>query len=53
MLILAVPMLMIYQLFGTLSYTFNLVLLFVLGGLVNGPYALITTSVSAELGMYY
>lgn len=51
MLIVAVPMLMIYQIYGSLSIALNVILLFILGILVNGPYALITTSVSAELGM--
>lgn len=50
MLILAVPMLLVYQIYGSLSIALNIVLLFILGILVNGPYALITTSVSAELG---
>lgn len=50
MLVLAIPMLMVYQIYGTLSLSLNIMLLFVLGILVNGPYALITTSVSAELG---
>jgi len=30
----------------------NIALLVVAGGLVNGPYALITTAVSAELGTH-
>lgn len=51
MLIVAVPMLMVYQIYGSLSIALNVILLFILGILVNGPYALITTSVSAELGM--
>lgn len=51
MLILAVPMLLVYQTYGSLSLSLNIILLFVLGILVNGPYALITTSVSAELGI--
>lgn len=52
MLILAVPMLLLYQTYGTLTLYLNMVLLFILGILVNGPYALITTSVSAELGQH-
>lgn len=52
MLVLAVPMLLIYQTFGALTIYLNGGLLFVLGILVNGPYALITTSVSAELGTH-
>jgi MFS transporter, OPA family, solute carrier family 37 (glycerol-3-phosphate transporter), member 1/2 len=50
MLALAAPMLLIYQYYGTLSLPINVMMLFVVGILVNGPYALITTSVSAELG---
>lgn len=38
--------------FGALTYLLNVILLFLLGILVNGPYALITTSVSAELGQH-
>lgn len=52
MLFLAIPMLLVYQRFGSLTYYLNVILLFLLGILVNGPYALITTSVSAELGQH-
>lgn len=52
MLWLAVPMLFVYQKFCVLSIYLNMILLFLLGILVNGPYALITTSVSAELGQH-
>lgn len=52
MLMLAVPMLFLYQKFCVLSLYLNMILLFLLGILVNGPYALITTSVSAELGQH-
>ena len=34
-------------------FTWNIVVLFGTGVLVNGPYALITTAVSAELGNYF
>ncbi|KAI5640066.1 major facilitator superfamily domain-containing protein [Phthorimaea operculella] len=47
---LAAPMLLAYQMYGALSYAINLTMLIVTGALVNGPYALITTAVSAELG---
>ena len=50
MLIVAFPMLLIYQTFGALTVWLNIILLFILGVMVNAPYALITTSVSAELG---
>lgn len=52
MLILAVPMLLVYQMYGATTIYLNILLLFLLGILVNGPYALITTSVSAELGQH-
>lgn len=52
MLALAAPSLLLYQQWGALSLSFNICLLFVVGVLVNGPYALITTSVSAELGQH-
>ncbi|XP_076438467.1 glucose-6-phosphate exchanger SLC37A2-like [Babylonia areolata] len=50
MLILGTPLLFIYQWKGGDSYASSVVLLLVCGALVNGPYALITTAVSAELG---
>ena len=45
-------MLFIYQTFGTISLTSNILLLMSVGLLVNGPYALITTAVSTELGTH-
>lgn len=42
----------IYQHFASISLTVNCILLLVVGVLVNGPYALITTAVSAELGTH-
>lgn len=42
--------LMVYQWYGATSYLVNVALLVVAGALVNGPYALITTAVSTELG---
>ena len=41
----------IYYLYGTYCISLNIGLLFLTGALVNGPYALITTAVSAKLGM--
>lgn len=41
-----------YQQFGTYNLATNMFLLIVVGILVNGPYALITTAVSAELGTH-
>lgn len=53
MLIIAIPLLLVYQTFGTVSLAINIFLLFIVGIVVNGPYALITTSVSTELGIKY
>jgi len=50
--LLSFPMLFIYQSFASASVTINVVLLFITGLLVNGPYALITTAVSADLGTH-
>ncbi|XP_043472889.1 glucose-6-phosphate exchanger SLC37A2 isoform X1 [Leptopilina heterotoma] len=52
MLALAVPTLFIYDYLGTVSFGVNVLLLLTAGFLVNGPYALITTAVSAELGTH-
>ncbi|OAD57796.1 Sugar phosphate exchanger 2, partial [Eufriesea mexicana] len=48
----AVPMLFIYDYIGSTDLVTNIVLLLIAGLLVNGPYALITTVVSAELGTH-
>ncbi|XP_033248182.1 glucose-6-phosphate exchanger SLC37A2-like [Drosophila miranda] len=50
MLFIASPILLMYQQYGTLSVSISVLLLIVVGIFVNGPYALITTSVSAERG---
>uniref|UniRef100_A0A6M2DZD8 Sugar phosphate exchanger 3 n=1 Tax=Xenopsylla cheopis TaxID=163159 RepID=A0A6M2DZD8_XENCH len=50
MLILAVPTMLIYERWGSINMTMNIGMLLLCGALVNGPYALITTSVSTELG---
>lgn len=42
----------VYESYGSESLTMNIVLLLIAGCLVNGPYALITTAVSAELGTH-
>lgn len=39
-----------YVKWGTANIVFNYLLLFIVGLMVNGPYALITTSVCADLG---
>ncbi|XP_030754995.1 glucose-6-phosphate exchanger SLC37A2 isoform X2 [Sitophilus oryzae] len=53
MLSLAGPMMFIYQKFSVVSIGLNMILLIIVGVLVNGPYALITTAVSAELGTHH
>lgn len=52
MLAVAGPLLFIYETYGALTWIINVGLLFILGLFVNGPYSLITTSVSAELGQH-
>ncbi|XP_047513323.1 glucose-6-phosphate exchanger SLC37A2 isoform X1 [Pieris napi] len=49
---LCAPTLLFYQWWGATSYYLNIGLLVIAGVLVNGPYALITTAVSAELGTH-
>jgi len=49
-IVLAVPALRAYQTVGSTSLFANIGTLMVAGALVNGPYALITTAVSADLG---
>ncbi|CAI9723052.1 glucose-6-phosphate exchanger SLC37A2-like isoform X1 [Octopus vulgaris] len=48
----AAPLLYIYNAYGAVNYTWNIVLLIICGVFVNGPYALITTAVSADLGTH-
>ncbi|KAM3600649.1 uncharacterized protein V6R79_000242 [Siganus canaliculatus] len=52
MLLLAAPMLFLYNYIGQRSLGTTIGMLLVCGGLVNGPYALITTAVSADLGTH-
>ncbi|XP_060106572.1 glucose-6-phosphate exchanger SLC37A2 isoform X2 [Heteronotia binoei] len=52
MLILAAPMLFLYNYIGQNGLATSIVMLIICGGLVNGPYALITTAVSADLGTH-
>ncbi|XP_071716333.1 putative glycerol-3-phosphate transporter 5 [Rutidosis leptorrhynchoides] len=49
-LILSIPALFFYRLYGSISMFSNISLMFLSGLLVNGPYALITTAVAADLG---
>lgn len=46
----AIPALFFYRTYGYVSLPINIVLMFITGMFVNGPYALITTAVSADLG---
>lgn len=48
----AIPALFLYRIYGSVSVSWNTVLMFVAGMFVNGPYALITTAVSADLGTH-
>lgn len=50
MLLLAIPSMFLYQRIGSLSTVNNISLQLLCGALVNGPYCLITTAVSADLG---
>ncbi|KAM9659669.1 glucose-6-phosphate exchanger SLC37A2 [Trichechus inunguis] len=52
MLILAAPMMFLYNYSGQSGMTSSIVMLIICGALVNGPYALITTAVSADLGTH-
>ncbi|KAM6970062.1 glucose-6-phosphate exchanger SLC37A2 [Aplochiton taeniatus] len=52
MLIVAAPMLFLYNHIGQNSLGTTIGMLMLCGGLVNGPYALITTAVSADLGTH-
>lgn len=50
MLLLAMPAMLLYKQFGSQTNLNNMLLQSLVGLLVNGPYCLITTSVSADLG---
>ncbi|XP_054482198.1 glucose-6-phosphate exchanger SLC37A2 [Anoplopoma fimbria] len=52
MLLTAAPMLFLYNYIGQRSIGTTVGMLLLCGGLVNGPYALITTAVSADLGTH-
>ncbi|KAJ8688407.1 hypothetical protein QAD02_024202 [Eretmocerus hayati] len=52
MLGLSCPTLLVYNYLGSVNLAWNVTLLMLAGLLVNGPYALITTAVSAELGTH-
>ncbi|XP_010518705.1 PREDICTED: putative glycerol-3-phosphate transporter 4 [Tarenaya hassleriana] len=48
----AIPAMLLYHTFGSMSQNVNIVLMMIAGLFVNGPYALITTAVSADLGTH-
>ncbi|KAF5800413.1 putative glycerol-3-phosphate-transporting ATPase [Helianthus annuus] len=48
----AIPALYLYRSYGHLSMSINITLMLIIGMFVNGPYALITTAVSADLGTH-
>ena len=48
----AIPALYCYRSYGHISIAMNSGLMFITGMFVNGPYALITTAVSADLGTH-
>ncbi|XP_076883856.1 putative glycerol-3-phosphate transporter 1 [Bidens hawaiensis] len=48
----AIPALYLYRSYGHISTSINIILMLIIGMFVNGPYALITTAVSADLGTH-
>lgn len=48
----AIPAMLLYRKYGSVSKASNILLMMLAGLLVNGPYALITTAVSADLGTH-
>ena len=48
----SVPAMLLYRSYGHLSLGWNVFLMAAAGCFVNGPYALITTAVSADLGSH-
>lgn len=48
----AIPALFFYRSYGHVSMTLNIILMLITGMFVNGPYALITTAVSTDLGTH-
>ncbi|KAI3508183.1 hypothetical protein L1887_23187 [Cichorium endivia] len=48
----AIPALYFYRNYGHTSMTINIILMLITGMFVNGPYALITTAVSTDLGTH-
>uniref|UniRef100_A0A7S0MY60 Major facilitator superfamily (MFS) profile domain-containing protein n=1 Tax=Pyramimonas obovata TaxID=1411642 RepID=A0A7S0MY60_9CHLO len=50
--LVAIPVLYMYREYGAVNMTTNVALMMLAGVFVNGPYALITTAVSADLGTH-
>ncbi|EEF30601.1 Glycerol-3-phosphate transporter, putative [Ricinus communis] len=48
----AIPCMYLYRQYGSVSKTMNVILMMIAGLFINGPYALITTAVSADLGTH-
>ncbi|XP_010275469.1 PREDICTED: putative glycerol-3-phosphate transporter 4 [Nelumbo nucifera] len=48
----AIPSMLLYRFYGSNSKSMNFILMMIAGLFVNGPYALITTAVSADLGTH-
>lgn len=48
----AIPSMLLYRKYGGTSRFMNILLMMIAGLFVNGPYALITTAVSADLGTH-
>lgn len=48
----SIPAMLLYRRYGSISKFSNIALMMIVGLLVNGPYALITTAVSADLGTH-
>ncbi|MCL7041478.1 hypothetical protein MKW94_012098 [Papaver nudicaule] len=49
-LLFSIPSLILYRIYGSISMSTNICLMFLSGLFVNGPYSLITTAVAADLG---
>ncbi|KAA8522174.1 hypothetical protein F0562_012847 [Nyssa sinensis] len=48
----AIPSMLLYHSYGNISKAVNIILMMIAGLCINGPYALITTAVSADLGTH-
>ncbi|XWS62049.1 hypothetical protein CRYUN_Cryun07bG0177600 [Craigia yunnanensis] len=48
----AIPSMLLYRTYGHISHTINILLMMITGLFVNGPYTLITTAVSIDLGTH-